>query len=320
MVLLMRERVLRAKKRSVRRAADRRDSTTRQQQKQTTMKIAALRTLASRAAIRCTTASRHHIAIGNADVAAPRLFSAVASSAQQTATTAGLPESIARIGNATAFPNEYPGQNYIFNWALNADGVTPLKKAAFRITKPLDLQVAGLSLPKASPLKVDAKAERSNIPEAGSSEKLDFDTFDDIMQSTKDSLSLSDALYCPEGYAPGTRTGVRLILSSLGKGIVPDLVAYLDRAPKRDPKSQAVTCYILSGSKTEFAGYAIEEVEETLDDGSRMAVSVATVVITGEKPSLKRIVAGIELCVEGLEADAKERTEKKATEEKEKNA
>lgn len=181
--------------------------------------------------------------------------------------------------------------------------------------------MAGLSLPKVSPLKVDAKAERGNIPEAGSSDKLDFDTFDDVLQSTKDSLSLSDALYCPEGYAPGTRTGVRLILSNhSGKDIVPDLVAYLDRAPKRDPKSQPITCYILSGAKTEFAGYAIEEVEETLDDGSRMAVSVATVVITGEKPNLRRIVAGIELCVEGLEADAKERAEKKAAEEKEKNA
>jgi hypothetical protein len=281
-----------------------------------TMIAAAVRTLASRAATRTTTASRRYLVNGN--TTAPRLFSAAASSAQQT--TAGLPESITRIGNPTAFPNEYPGQNYIFNWALNADGVTPLKKAAFRITKPLDLQVAGLSLPKSSPLKVDAKAERGNIPEAGSSDKLDFDTFDDILQSTKDSLSLSDALYCPEGYAPGTRTGVRLIVSNLGKAIVPDLVAYLERAPKRDPKSQPVTCYILSGSKQEFAGYAIEEVEETLDDGSRMAVSVATVVITGEKPNLKRIVAGIELCVEGLEADAKERAEKKAAEEKEKSA
>ncbi|KAL3756431.1 hypothetical protein ACHAWU_007702 [Discostella pseudostelligera] len=285
------------------------------------MKIAAaIRTLASRAATRSTTAtsSHHHLVTGSA--AAPRLFSAAASSAQQQQTTGGLPESITRIGNPTAFPNEYPGQNYIFNWALNADGVTPLKKAAFRITKPLDLQVAGLSLPKTSPLKVDAKSERANIPEAGSSDKLDFDTFDDILQSTKDSLSLSDALYCPEGFAPGSRTGVRLIVSNLGKGIVPDLVAYLDRAPKRDPKSQPVTCYILSGSKTEFAGYAIEEVEETLEDGSRMAVSVATVVITGEKPNLKRIVAGIELCVEGLEADAKERAEKKAAEEQEKKS
>lgn len=47
-----------------------------------------------------------------------------------------------------------------------------------------------------------------------------------------------------------------------------------------------------------------------------MAVSVATVVVTGKKPTLKRVVAGIELSVEGLEADAKERAEKKAAEEK----
>lgn len=53
-----------------------------------------------------------------------------------------------------AVPNEYPGQIYAFNWSLNADGVTPLKKSAFRITKPLDLKVAGLEQPKTNPLKV----------------------------------------------------------------------------------------------------------------------------------------------------------------------
>ena len=280
------------------------------------MRIAAFRSLASRAATHTQQmASRQPFIRWNA---APRLFSTAAATSSAGSL---LPESLTRIGNPTAFPNEYPGQNYMFNWALNADGVTPLKKAAFRITKPLDLQVAGLALPKASPLKVDAtKAERDRIPEAGGgSDKLDFDTFDDRLQSTKDALSLSDSLFCPEGYAPGTRTGVRLIVSHSGKTLVPDLLAYLDRAPKREPKSQPVTCYILSGSSNipEFSGYAIEEVEETLDDGSRMAVSVATLVITGENPSLKRIVAGIELCVEGLEADAKERAEKKAAEEKE---
>eukprot|EP00571_Detonula_confervacea_P012130 CAMPEP_0172313514 /NCGR_PEP_ID=MMETSP1058-20130122/20336_1 /TAXON_ID=83371 /ORGANISM="Detonula confervacea, Strain CCMP 353" /LENGTH=270 /DNA_ID=CAMNT_0013027173 /DNA_START=40 /DNA_END=852 /DNA_ORIENTATION=- len=238
-----------------------------------------------------------------------RLFSAAAS---QT-TPPPLPESVTRVGEAMAFPNEYPGQNYIFNWCLNADGVTPLKKSAFRIAKPLDLKVAGLELHKTSPLKVNAKGERSKVPEAGS-DGLDFDTFDDALQSTKDSLSLSDSLFCPEGHAPGTRTGVRVI-SNMGANLAPELVAYLERAPKRDPKSQPVTCYVLSGSD-EFSGYAIEEVEETMEDGSRVAVSVATIVVTGKTPSLKRIVAGIELSVEGLEADSKERAEKKAAEEK----
>ena len=55
-----------------------------------------------------------------------------------------------------------------------------------------------------------------------------------------------------------------------------------------------------------------------MQDGSRMAVSVATVVVAGEKPSLRRVVAGIELSVEGLEADARERAEKKAAEEEKK--
>ena len=235
-----------------------------------------------------------------APAATPRLFSA-------------LPESITRVGTPEAFPNEYPGQNYMFNWCLNADGVTPLKKSAFRIAKPLDLQVAGLSLPKTSPLKVNAKGERSKVPEAGS-DGLDFDAFDDVLQSTKDTLSLSDSLFCPEGHVPGTRTGVRVI-SNMGAELAPELVAYLDRAPKRDPKGQAITCYVLSGAADEFSGYAIEEVEELLEDKSKVAVSVATVVVSGKNPSLKRVVAGIELSLEGLEADATERAEKKAAEE-----
>ena len=245
---------------------------------------------------------------------ASRSFSAAAAASSATQTTPGLPDSITRVGGPEAFPNEYPGQNYVFNWCLNADGVTPLKKSAFRITKPLDLKVAGLTLPKTSPLKVDAGSERTKVPEAGS-DALDFDAFDESLQSTKDALSLSDSLYCPEGYAPGTRTGVRVISNS--GAIAPDLVAYLDRAPKKDPRGQSVTCYVLSGA-AEFSGYAIEEVEEKMADGSRMAVSVATVVVAGEKPSLRRVVAGIELSVEGLEADARERAEKKAAEDEKK--
>lgn len=67
---------------------------------------------------------------------------------------AALPDSITRVGKTDAFPNEYPGQIYAFNWCLNGDGVTPLKASAFRIIKPLDLQVAGLNLPKKNPLQV----------------------------------------------------------------------------------------------------------------------------------------------------------------------
>jgi len=249
------------------------------------------------------------------------LSSVAAEAASQTATpTPGLPDSITRVGGPLAFPNEYPGQDYVFNWCLNADGVTPLNKSAFRITKPLDLRVAGLTLPKTSPLEVNASAEKSTMPEAGG-DKLDFDTFDDRLQVTKDALSLSPSLYCPEGYAPNTRTGVRIITNA-GASLAPDLVAYLDRAPRREPKSMAITCYVLSSAdvKDEFTGYAIEEVEERKEDGSKLAVSVATVVVTGSPASLKKVVAGIELCVEGLEADAKERSEKKAAEEKAKAA
>ncbi len=181
--------------------------------------------------------------------------------------------------------------------------------------------MAGLSLPTSSPLAVNAKSDRSKVPEAGMTDALSFETFDEVTQQTKDSLSLSDALYCPEGHAPGTKFGVRVITnvgSESNNNLVSDLVAYLERMPKRQPKTQSVTCYVLGGADCdEFAGYAIEEVEELKEeDGSREAVSVATVVITGKQPSLKRIVAGIELSVEGLEADAVERAEKKAVEEK----
>ena len=71
-----------------------------------------------------------------------------------------LPDSVKRVGASTSFPNEYPGQVYAFNWALNRDGVTPLKKSAFRITKPLDLKIAGLDEPKKNAKgnrKTDAK-------------------------------------------------------------------------------------------------------------------------------------------------------------------
>lgn len=79
----------------------------------------------------------------------PFVFASVASTVYLASS---VPES---LKNTTAvFPNEYPGQVYAFNWALNGDGVTPLKRAAFRITKSLDLKVAGLKPPKKTPLKV----------------------------------------------------------------------------------------------------------------------------------------------------------------------
>ena len=74
--------------------------------------------------------------------------------ARKAAEAEGLPDSIKRVGTTEAFPNEYPGQIYAFNWCLNGDGVTPLRKSSFRITKPLDLKVAELKLPKKNPLKV----------------------------------------------------------------------------------------------------------------------------------------------------------------------
>ena len=165
-------------------------------------------------------------------------------------------------------------------------------------------------------LRVQVKAAAaSKIPEAGS-DKLTFEAFDEVSQRTKDLLSLSDHLYCPEGHVPGTRTGVRVISNSAT--LAPELLAYLDRAPRKDPpENQPITAYVLEGTEEEFAGYAIEEVEFPIDESmTKMdAKSVAAVFVVGKKPDIKVIVAGLELCQKGLAADEAERAEKKAAEE-----
>ena len=228
--------------------------------------------------------------------------------------TAGLPDSVKRVGNASAFPNEYPGQNYEFNWALNFDGVTPLKESAFRITKPLDVKIAGLTPLAKSPLKVNSSTAKKSMLEAGS-DSLSFETFDEVSQRTKDLLSLSDTLYCPEGFVPGTRTLVRVITNS--SSLPPKLVAYLDRAPKKDPpKGMSITAYVLEGTDEDFNGYAIEEVVEE-DVENPVAKSVASVVVVGKDPKIENIAAGLELSVEGLledEAARKAEADGKATE------
>lgn len=222
-------------------------------------------------------------------------------------TTASLPSSVERVGESFAFPNEYPGQNYEFNWTLNADGVTPLKKSAFRITKPLELKIAGLTPLQTTPLKISASAASKNsLKEAGSSD-LSFEDYDEITQRTKDLLSLSDSLYCPEGHYPGTKTSVRVITNS--KVIAPQLVAFLDRAPKRESTGCSITAYVLEDQSMEgFGAYAIEEVGE--GDNVR---SVAAVVCTGKSVKVEQIVAGLELSLEGLIED--EEARKKEAEE-----
>ena len=230
----------------------------------------------------------------------------------------GLPESIKRVGNAQKFPNEYPGQIYAFNWALNGDGVTPLKKSSWRITKPLDLKLAGLEQPKKNPLKV-TPADPSTIPEAGS-DALTFEAFDSVTQRTKDLLSLSDHIYCPEGHVPGTRTTVRVITNSAT--LAPDVLAYLERAPRKEPPgAQQITAYVLEGTEEAFAGYAIEEVEEELDDGSVVVLSVASVVLVGKSPNVAVLASGLEQSHAGLAKDAAEReaAAKKAAEEADKH-
>lgn len=215
-----------------------------------------------------------------------------------------LPESITRAGQAEALPNEYPGQNYAFNWTLNADGVTPTKKSAFRITKPLELKIAGLTplAPSSTPLKVNASAAKkpAQMKEAGS-DHLDFESYDEISQRCKDLLSLSKSLYCPEGHMPGTTTSVRIITNS--EALAPNLLAYLDRAPKNGESggSCSITAYVMEDAEMEaFGAYAIEEVGSGDD-----VTSVAAVVCTGKKIGVENVVAGLEMSLEGLKEDRK---------------
>lgn len=227
----------------------------------------------------------------------------------------GIPDSIKRVGKTSAFPNEFPGMSYEFNWALNGDGVTPLKRSAFRINKPLDLKVAGLTPSQTNPLKVKGKA----IPEAGT-EALSFESFDKFCQQARDMLSLSDNLYCPEGHIPGTRTGVRVISNS--SSLAPNLLAYLDRCPKKSPPgSMPITCFVLEGHSEEFSGYSIEEIEVPIEPEEGVTVfdlgyqpkeakSVATVVVVGKSPDLTKIVAGVEASQKALAEDELERAKK----------
>ena len=219
---------------------------------------------------------------------------------------ASLPSSVERVGEAFAFPNEYPGQNYEFNWTLNADGVTPLKKSAFRITKPLELKIAGLSPLTKTPLQVKASASKKTLKEAGS-DQLSYEDYDEITQRTKDLLSLSDTLYCPEGHMPGTLTSVRVITNS--DALAPKLLAFLERAPKRESAGCSITAYVLEDESMEsFASFAIEEVGEGEDVNS-----VAAVVCTGKQVKVEQIVAGLELSLAGLIED--EEARKKEAEE-----
>ena len=167
------------------------------------------------------------------------------------------------------------------------------------------------------------------MPEAGAGAELSFVQFDESSQRIRDLLSLSPSLYCPEGHAPGARTAVRVITNSAT--LAPDLVAYLERAPRMEPpESLPITVYVLEGDE-EFAGYAIEEVEvpvkstdegpgwvtmSTAEDPPLEAKSVAAVVVASKKPDLKVIVAGIELSQKALAADELERESKQDAEAK----
>jgi len=169
------------------------------------------------------------------------------------------------------------------------------------------------------------------MPEAGTAD-LAFETFDEVNQRTRNLLSLSDHLYCPEGHVPGTRTAVRVITNS--PKLAPELLAYLERAPRMEPpESLPITVYALEGTEESFAGYAIEEVEVEIpepegeenwglvyvDDEKepeREAQSFASVVVVGQKLDIKVVVAGMELSQKALAEDEAKREAQKAADEK----
>lgn len=111
--------------------------------------------------------------------------------------------------------------------------------------------------------------------------------------------------------------------------MAPDLLAYLERAPRKDPpESLPITAYILEGTEEDFAGYAVEEIEVPVDEPDKEwyltdepppdmeAKSVASVVVVGQKPDIKVIVAGLEASQKALAKDEVERANKKLAEEK----
>jgi len=168
------------------------------------------------------------------------------------------------------------------------------------------------------------------MPEAGS-DGLSFEQFDEVSQRTRDLLSLADTLYCPEGHVPGTRTSVRVVTNSAT--LAPELLAYLERAPRKEPpESLPITAYVLEGTDEEFAGYAVEEIEVPVSaddekdapawttgyeaEPSYEPKSVASVVVVAAMPDIKVIVAGLEASEKALAADALERQAKKEAEEK----
>jgi hypothetical protein len=119
-----------------------------------------------------------------------------------------------------------------------------------------------------------------------------------MMQRTKDLLSLSNHSYCPEGYIPGTRTGVRIITNS--PTLAPTSLAYLDRAPKKEPTSQPITAYLFEGDgESSDETFSVSAIEEILQD--RMAKSIAAVVVFRSPPSLPNILSGLQPSSKGLQ-------------------
>jgi len=214
-----------------------------------------------------------------------------------------------RIGKVMIFPDEGPGVDYKFNWQLNADGVTPTRELAFRIMKPLDITVAGLEPTPASVVESERVAARTSAPAEAGTDAVPFDDFDASIRDTRDGLSESAALYCPEGLAPGTDVGVRVITNS--GALASACLAHLDRAPRantRDLRSQPITVYAHLGggddAPNDYAAFAVEEHE----DGDGTAVATVGLASEGgaEFEQLRVVIAAVDVCVKGLEAEGGE--------------
>jgi len=221
----------------------------------------------------------------------------------------GKPPTWDRVGAPLIWPNEGPGVNYKFNWQLNADGVTPTRERAFRIMKPLDITVAGLTITAESVVESERAAAKVSVPAEAGTDAMPFDDFDASIRDTRDALSECPAIYSPEGLAPGLDIGVRVITNS--GALASACAAYLDRAPRANTmklRSQPITVYAYlgggDGAPGDYAAFAVEEHED--GDGTAVATVGVASAEGPEVEALRVVIAAIDVCVKGLETEGGE--------------
>lgn len=191
------------------------------------------------------------------------------------------------------FPRQRPGKDYMLNWSLNRDGVTP-RGDAYRFTKAATaVKALGGKKPKALPKKAAA------APLEAEKDDLSFDDFDAQLEAIVERFEAAGlTLYVAEGDAPGTRTPSRVITDSLELGAGAMCLA-LERMPLREAAGGLpVTVFAAPDADAPFAGI----VYEASDSGETQA----KVVLTGASASPAGVLAAVNAAAAGLaeEVDA----------------